>query len=185
MKRVIAVAQTAAVLGAAALAGCAGHATYKPPAAKLLRPATSTSYFVVPTPTPTSGMDWAMTMDGDHAKLAYGPAQAGDARLTLACAKGSGKLSMSRMVPAEQAATPAVLSLASGSARGHWLATATPAADQAGKTELKVETSTSDPAIDAFQRNGWVAAILSDGKTEGMAPHPGDTSVRRFFDFCG
>jgi hypothetical protein len=78
-----------------------------------------------------------------------------------------------------------VLSLASGTARGRWLATTSPAADQAGRTELKVETTTTDPAIDAFQRNGWISAVLADGKTEGMAAQPGESAVKRFFDFCG
>ena len=45
--------------------------------------------------------------------------------------------------------------------------------------------TTTEPTIDAFVRHGWVDAILADGKVEGMAPQPGDTAVRRFFDYCG
>jgi hypothetical protein len=180
MKRVIAFA-----LGASALlAGC-GHSGYKPPAAKLLRPASTGPSTVLATPAPVSGMSWFMAEDGDQAKLAYGRSASDAVKLVLVCHKGSGKLSVTRVVAADQAGPPAVLALGSGSARGHWLAEAKPAADQAGATELSVDMNTTEPMIDAFLRNGWVDALLADGKLEGMAPQPGDTAVRRFFDYCG
>ena len=180
MKRVIAFA-----LGAAALlAGC-GHSGYKPPAAKLLRPASAAPSTVLTAPVPVSGLSWFITEDGDQARLAYGKSATEEVKLVLACRKGSGKLNVSRFVAADQAGTPAILTLASGSARGHWLAETKPAADSAGATELTVALTTTEPAIDAFVRHGWVDAIFADGKVEGMAPQPGDTAVHRFFDYCG
>lgn len=179
MKRVIAVA-----LAASAVAGCAHHGG-KPPAAKLLRPATVSPSAALTTPTPVNGLNWFMTNEEGTAKLAYGAANSDDARLILTCAKGSGKLSVSRTVTPEEAGAPAILALTSGSARGRWLASTAPAADQAGRTQLTVALTTSEPAIEAFQRNGWVSAVNADGKSEGMAPQLGGTAVRRFFDYCG
>jgi hypothetical protein len=180
MKRVIAVA-----LGAAALlAGC-GHSGYKPPAAKLLRPATSAPTTVLTAPAPVSGLSWFMSEDGDQAKLAYGRSASDAVKLVLACHKGSGKLSVTRFVADGKAGDPPILTLAAGSARGHWLAQTKPAADQTGATELTVDVTTTEPAIDAFVRHCWIDAILSDGQVEGMSPQPGDTAVRRFFDYCG
>lgn len=180
MKRVIAFA-----LGAAALlAGCS-HSGYKPPAAKLLRPAAAAPSTTLTEPAPVSGLSWFMNEDGDQAKLAYGRSGSDDVKLVLACKKGSGKLSVTGLVAAEKAGALPILTLASGSARGHWLAESKPAAEQAGSAELSVDMTTTEPAIDAFARNGWVDAILADGKVEGMAPHKGDTAVRRFFDYCG
>ena len=172
-------------LGAAALlAGC-GHSGYKPPAAKLLRPAAAAPSTVLTTPTPVAGLSWFMTEDGDQAKLAYGRSASDEVKLVLACHKASGELSVTRFVAAAQAGDPPILTLASGSARGHWLADSKPAGDQAGTTELTVNMTTTEPAIDAFLRHGWIDAILTDGKVEGMSPQPGDTAVRRFFDYCG
>ena len=179
MKRVIAFA-----LGAAALlAGC-GHSGYKPPAAKLLRPASAAPTTVLTAPAPVSGLSWFMSEDGDQAKLAYGRSASEEVKLVLACHKDSGKLSV-RFVAPGKAGDPPILTLAAGSARGHWLAETKPAADQADATELSVDVSTTEPAIDAFVRHGWIDAILSDGQIEGMSPQPGDTAVRRFFDYCG
>jgi Prokaryotic membrane lipoprotein lipid attachment site len=181
MKRVIAVA-----LAAAALAGCShNRGAYKPPAAKLLRPASTSPSTVITTPTPASGLDWFMTAQGGQAKLAYGAPNSDDVHLMMVCSKGSGKLSVSRTVTTEQAGAPPILALASGTARGRWLATAAPSAEQSGHTQLNVNLTTTEPAIDAFDRNGWITAINADGKTEGMAPQPGENAVRRFFDFCG
>jgi hypothetical protein len=178
MKRVIAIA-----LAAGAVAGCAHNA--RPPAAKLLRPAAVSPSAALATPTPVSGLDWYMTNEDGTAKLAYGAANSDDVRMMMTCAKGSGKLSITRTVTAQEAGTPPILGLVSGSARGRWLATSAPAANQADHTELTVALTTTEPTIDAFQRNGWISAINADGKTEGMAPHPGENAVRRFFDFCG
>lgn len=180
MKRVIAFALGVATL----LAGC-GHSGYKPPAAKLLRPASTGPSTVLTALAPVSGMSWFLTEDGDQAKLAYGRSASEEVKLALACHKGSGKLSLTRFVAADQAGTPPVLTLGSGSARGHWLAETKPAADQAAATALTVDMTTTEPMIDAFMRNGWVDVILADGKLEGMTPQPGDTAVRRFFDYCG
>ena len=118
-----------------------------------------------------------MSEDGDQAKLAYGRSASEEVKLALACRKGSGKLSVTRFVAADQAGTPPILTLGSGSARGRWLAETKPAADQAGAVALTVDMPTTEPMIDAFVRNGWVDAILADGKLEGMAPQPGDTAV--------
>jgi hypothetical protein len=180
MKRVIAVA-----LAAGAVAGCASHSGYKPPAAKLLRPASTSPSAALTAPVPASGLSWFMVNEEGKAKLAYGAANSDDVRLMLTCAKGSGKLTVSRMVAADQAGATPILTLGSGSARGRWLAKAEPATDQAGRTQLVVDMTTTEPAIDAFERNGWVSAINADGKVEGMAPQPGDTAVHRFFDYCG
>jgi hypothetical protein len=180
MKRVIAFALGAATL----LAGC-GHSGYHPPAAKLLRPASVGPSAVLAAPTPASGMSWFMSEDGDQAKLAYGRSASEGVKLALACQKGSGKLSVTRIVAADQVGAPPTLTLGSGSARGHWLAETKPAADPAGAAALTVDMTTTEPAIDAFIRNGWVDAILADGKIEGMAPQLGDKAVTRFFDYCG
>lgn len=178
MKRVIAIA-----LAAGAVAGCAHNA--KPPAAKLLRPAAVSPSAAMAAPAPVSGLDWYMTNEGGTAKLAFGAANSDDVRLMMTCAKDSGKLNVSRTVTAPEAGTPPILALTSGTARGRWLATSAPAATQADHTEITVALTTTEPAIDAFQRNGWIVATNADGKTEGMAPHPGENAVRRFFDFCG
>ena len=180
MKRVLAFA----LGGAALLAGC-GHSGYKPPAAKLLRPAEAAPSTVLTAPAPVSGMSWFVAEDGDQAKLAYGKSATEEVKLVLACRKGSGKLNVTRFVTAEKAGDPPVLTLAAGSARGRWLAESKPAADASGASALSVDVPTTEPAIDAFVRHGWVAAITSDGKVEGMAPQPGDTAVHRFFDYCG
>jgi hypothetical protein len=182
MKRAIAVALSASV--AAALAGC-GHSGYKPPAAKLLRPASTAPSAVLATPTPVSGLSWFMANENGSAKLAYGAANSDDVHLMMTCAKASGKVTVSRNVPTDQAGPPPILTLGSGTAKGRWLATATPSADQTGHTQLTVNLATTEPTMDAFERNGWITAINSDGKSEGMAPQPGDNAVRRFFDFCG
>lgn len=180
MKRVIAVALTAG-----AVAGCAGHATYKPPAAKLLRPASTSPATALIAPTPAAGLSWFMVNEEGKAKLAYGAANSDDVRLMLTCAKGSGKLTVTRTIATEEVGATPILTLGSGSARGRWLAKSAAAADQAGRVQLTVDMTTTEPAIDAFERNGWVTAINADGKTVGMAPQPGDTAVRRFFDYCG
>lgn len=180
MKRVVVIA-----FAGAALAGCASHSTYKPPAAKLLRPAAPSAAATLSQPAPVAGLDWFVVNTGGEAKLAFGRPNSDDVRLMMVCAKGSGKVTMSRTVAAADAGETPTLYLGSGSARGKWLASARPSADQAGHVDLTVKTSTTDPAIDAFQRNGWISAIQADGKTEGMAPHPGENAVRRFFDFCG
>jgi hypothetical protein len=181
MKRVIAFA----LGGAALLAGCSQNG-YKPPAAKLLRPAEAAPSTVLTAPTPVSGMSWFVAEDGDQAKLAYGKSATEEVKLVLACRKGSGKLNVTRYVTTDnKAGDPPVLTLAAGSARGRWLAESKPAADGAGAGALSVDVLTTEPAIDAFVRHGWVDAILADGKVEGMAPQPGDTAVHRFFDYCG
>jgi hypothetical protein len=178
MKRVIAFALAASAL----LAGC-GHSGYKPPAAKLLRPAAAAPSTTLAAPTPVSGMSWFLSEEGDTAKLAYGKSASDEVKLVLACQKGSGKLSVSRFVATAKAGDPPILTLASGSARGHWLAESKPAADGA---ELSVEMTTTEPAIDAFMRHGWVDAVLANGDVEGMAPQPADkAAVQRFFDYCG
>ena len=180
MKRVIAFA-----LGAAALlAGCS-HSGYRPPAAKLLRPAVAGTATVLAEPAPVKGMSWFVSEDGGQARLAYGRSATEAVKLVLACQKSSGKLNVTRYVAADQAGKVPILTLASGSARGHWLAEVKPAADAAGNTGLSVDMTTTEPAIDAFERHGWVAALLPDGKVDGMAPQPGDAAVRRFFDYCG
>jgi hypothetical protein len=178
MKRVIAFA-----LAAGALAGCAHNA--RPPAAKLLRPATVSPSAALAAPVPASGLNWFLADEDGSAKLAYGAASSDDVRLMMTCAKGSGKVSVSRTVTPKDAGTPPILALASGSARGRWLAAATPAADQDGHTQLTVAMTTTEPTLEAFQRNGWIEAVNADGKSEGMAPQPGDTAVRRFFNYCG
>ena len=114
MKRVIAVALTAG-----AVAGCA-HNTAKPPAAKLLRPASVSPSAALTAPAPAAGLDWVMTADGDQAKLAYGAAGSDDVRLVITCAKGSGKVSIRRTLSADQAGSPAVLKR--GAAEGLLLA---------------------------------------------------------------
>jgi hypothetical protein len=176
MTRVIVLAAAAALL-----AGC-GHAP--PPAAKLLAPAVAAPTVALTAPKPVNGLDWRLTVEGDHARLAYGASPADTGHLTLTCAQRSGKITLDRPVAADQAGTPSVLVLGSGSARGRWLATQGPG-DQAGRVDLQASVSANDPAIDAFLRNGWVTAINTDGKTEGMAPQPGQTNVRQFFDYCG
>jgi hypothetical protein len=140
---------------------------------------------VLATPTPVSGLDWFVSNEDGKAKLAYGAPNSDDVRMMMTCAKGSGKLSVTRTVTAQEAGTPPILALASGSARGRWLATAAPADDQAGRTQLTIALTTSEPMMEAFQRNGWIEAMNADGKKVGMAPQTGDTAIRRFFDFCG
>jgi hypothetical protein len=172
---------------ALALAACGHRDNLKPQAARLLAPALVAPSAALATPTPVKGLDWFITTEGAQAKLAYGPANA-DASMMLTCAKGSGKLAMTRLAPADQAGDPPILALASGSAKGRWLATAQPAAGQAGAVELSVTTTTTDPAMDAFMRNGWLTPITPDGKPSGpgMAPHSGgESAVKQFFTFCG
>jgi hypothetical protein len=182
MTRVILVAGVAL-----ALTACGHRDNLKPQAARLLAPAVAAPSAVLATPTPVKGLDWFVTTQGDQAKLAYGPANA-DASMTLTCARGTGKLAMTRIEPTGQAGDPPILALASGTAKGHWLATAQPAPAQAGAVELSVTTTTTDPALDAFMRNGWLTPIGADGKPAGpgMAPHAGgEAAVKQFFAFCG
>jgi hypothetical protein len=172
---------------ALSLAACGHRDNLKPQAAKLLAPAVAAPSALLVAPTPQKGLDWFMTTQGDQAKLAYGPANA-DASMMLTCAKGSGKLAVTRVAPADQAGDPPILGLASGTAKGRWLATAQPAPAQAGAVQLSVAATTTDPAMDAFQRNGWLTPIGPDGKPAGpgMAPHSGgEAAVKHFFVFCG
>lgn len=182
MKRVIVL--TAAAL---ALAGCAHRATNRPPAAKLVAPALSAPSAALTAPAPAKGLDWFADLQGAQGKLAYGAPHSDDVRLMLTCAKGSGKVTVDQPAAPPAAGAPALLSIASGSARARWLAEAKPLETAPGQVMLTVTVNSTEPVMDAFQRNGWIIGLTADGKPDGagMAPHGGDGAVKRFFEFCG
>ena len=50
-------------------------------------------------PTPIAGRDWHLSQYAGESSLAYGVAETDDVNLALACADGSGRVSMFRDVP--------------------------------------------------------------------------------------
>jgi hypothetical protein len=87
-------------------------------------------------------------------------------------------------VPTDQAGTPPKLTLASGTARGTWLAKAAASQLEPGHTDLTVTMPSMDPVLQAFAQRGW-ASVVTGEQTENLAPQPGGKAVRQFFRFCG
>ena len=114
-----------------------------------------------------------MVNEEGKAKLAYGAANSDNVRLMLVCAKGSGKLTVSRTVAADQAGDTPVLTLARAPRAAAGSPRPRPPPTRPATSELTVDMTTTEPAIDAFERNGWVSAISADGKVEGIAAAAG------------
>jgi hypothetical protein len=169
------------LIGALLLSACGGPPKNAPPA--LPAAPVETGPTEAPAPKPAPGLDWFFNGDGGQGKLAYGPPNSDDIHLMLACKAKSGQVTVARSVLTEHAGTPPRLSLASGTARGTWLAT-TATSPEAGHTDLTVTTSSADPVLQAFARHGWIS-VVTDGETEGLAPQPGNKAIREFFAYCG
>lgn len=150
-----------------AMAACATTAT--PPAA-----ASSG------TPMPVTGLDWHLTIDEPGAKLAYGIEESDELKLGLTCERGTGRLEINAMRPANTRE----LHLESGGETERYRARAEPSGLHEG-VFLSAQARTADPVFQRFRKVGWLAD-LQGGRRETYAPHAAAApSIEQFFAFCG
>lgn len=153
--------------------GAAACASVEPP------PATTPS--IPPAPAPIENHDWFFDNDEDQAGLSYGLDESDDVWLSLHCRQDSARLELSRPVGAGH---PMAISVESGGEAATYPARSEPSELHDG-VFLIADAGTRDPVFQQFRRTGWMIVLGPDAR-DPMVPHPEtETSIERFFAFCG
>ena len=132
-------------------------------------------------PSPIEGRDWHLGQYDGESSLAFGVAESDDVNLALACADGSGRVSMFRDVPD---AAPREFRLEAGGDSGLFVAESEPSMLTDGQI-LTTEVAADEAVLRSFRSLGWLASWTGDAR-EGYAPQPGsEGNIERFFAACG
>lgn len=132
-------------------------------------------------PSPIAGRDWHLNQYDGESSLAYGVAESDDVSISLACADGSGRVSLFRDAPED---APREFHLEAGGDTARFTAESEPSMLSDGQI-LSAEAAAGEPVFRRFRSVGWLAVWTGDDR-EAYAPQPGSTgNVERFFAACG
>lgn len=123
---------------------------------------------------------WFFDREDDEVQLFYGLAQSDDIPLGLTCAKGSGQIRVS--TPSEDNSRRQI-SLTSGGQVTHLPARAE-AAEVFDGYDIIARTTPSDPVMQAFGVNGWLALAGKDGWIGLVGDSSSRNSAAQFMTGC-
>ncbi len=165
-------ALTLLFMAGVAASGCASRITDTP---NMAEPATSGA------PSPMAGLDWHSTLDGDEARLAYGPEASEAVDLGLSCAKQSGRLDLFAVTAT---GTDGIFHLESGGDTERYPARAEPF-EPGDDLYLSGSAAASDPVFQRFRALGWIAVWTKDQRRTLVAQPGSQAGIERFFAYCG
>lgn len=164
MRKILLIALAAAALGACATQPRPSPAPLSP------RPGR---------PAAEEGLDWLFVEDAGEGLLSFGTPHSDDLRLGLRCRKGAPQFSLIQIVEEDG---PRAITLQSGGISRTFPARSEDEPMSGGRL-LTARAAKAEPMLQAFRDTGRLDALHPEG-AEAMAPQPGTTAVRDFFDWC-
>ncbi len=132
-------------------------------------------------PVPIDGLDWHSSVDGDEARLAYGPATSEAVDLGFSCIKQSGRLDLFAVT---QTGTEGIFHLESGGDTERYPAIVEPF-EPHDDLYLSGSAAASDPVFQRFRALGWIALWTRDQRRTLVAQPGSQAQIERFFAYCG